>query len=501
MVKKSEDEKEKKVTRKKATAVVETDKLQLARAAANVLSDPTQTGLVFTEEVDKMEIPKEYHKLLKTCRFFYKRDPIAGTVMNKMVDCAITPLTNKQGECTEEEYEVYNALTEMLQEFFRNVCLEYLLSGLVVPHYEWVRAKGSDLSQKLDSRRRVNVPDNIWFRDPATITVKNSVIPNKKYYYVDVDSRTISFIKSKGKYPDGTEDKEMYEELKKNYPAFVKAVEELRGTKMKIKLEDIRPILAKTLPEDDYPVPYMENALESLMHKRNLRKMDYAIAARVVSAIQLIRLGDKDFPCTDETDFDHIKNQMNYRTATGPQERVYQLFANHTLQIEWVFPDTQAMINTEKYSAVEDDIIAAFGFPRTLITGETLRSNVQGGSDFAAFSPIATMETIRDRLLEWVKALYKEVMDKNEYIKHYPIPQFTPMRLYKLTDLNLIGQALYLEGNISRTSRQEAVGLDFETEIDRKVAEEKEMKEKGVEPAPVLPFSSPDIPKKGGTES
>jgi len=487
-----EDEKK---TNKIGTGELEQGKL--VKAAVNVLTDPRQTGLVFTEEVDRMEIPKDYHKLIKTCRFFYKRDPIGGTVMNKMVDCAITPLSNRKSECTDEEYEVYNALTEMLQEFFRNVCLEYLLSGLVIPHYEWVRMRGSDLSQKLNSRRRVTVPDNIWFRDPATVTVKNSVIPNKKYYYVDVDARTISFVKNKGKYPDGTVDKETYEELLKNYPAFVKAIQDLRGTKMQIKLEDIRPILAKTLPEESYPVPYMSNALESLVHKRNLRKMDYAIASRVVSAIQMIKLGSDDFPCTDETDFDAIKQQMNYRSQTGYQDRVYQLFANHTLEIEWVFPDTQAMINTEKYRAVEDDIIAAFGFPRTLITGETLRSNVQGGSDFAAFSPIATMETIRDRLLEWTKGLYKEIRDRNEYIKNYPMPQFTPMRLYRLLDLNIIGQSLYMEGNISRTTRQELVGLDFETEIERKVQEEKEMKEKGVEPAPQLPFSSPQIGKTG----
>lgn len=492
-----------KVTSKKTTADVKGSKL--VKASVNVLTDPTQTGLVFTSEVDKMEIPKDYHKLIKTCRFFYKRDPIAGTVMNKMVDCAITPLSNRKSLCDDEEYEVFNALTEMLQDFFRNVCLEYLLSGLVIPHYEWARVKGSDLSQKLNSRRRVTVPDNIWFRDPATVTVKNSVIPNKKYFFVDVDANTISFIKNKGKYPDGTVDKGTYEELVRNYPAFVAAVQQLRGTKMQIKLDDVRPILAKTLPENAYPVPYMENALESLIHKRNLRKMDYAIASRVVSAIQLIKLGDDTFPCTDEADFDHIKNQMNYRTSGGQQERVYQLFGNHTLEIEWVFPDTEAMLNTEKYRAVEDDIIAAFGFPRTLITGETLRSNVQGGSDFAAFSPIATMETIRDRLLEWTKELYKEVRDKNADIKNYPTPQFTPMRLYKLTDLNVIGQALYLEGNISRTSRQEQVGLDFETELERKVLESKEMKEKGVEDAPVVPFSSPQIgnptkPKKDGDD-
>jgi len=85
-----EDEKK---TNKIGTGELEQGKL--VKAAVNVLTDPRQTGLVFTEEVDRMEIPKDYHKLIKTCRFFYKRDPIGGTVMNKMVDCAITPLKQK----------------------------------------------------------------------------------------------------------------------------------------------------------------------------------------------------------------------------------------------------------------------------------------------------------------------------------------------------------------------------------------------------------------------
>jgi len=471
------------------------DTSKLVKASVNVLTDPTQSSLVFTSTVDKMEIPKDYHKLVKVCRFFYKHDPIAGTVINKMVDCAITPLENRKSKCTDEEYEVYNALSEMLQEFYRNVCLEYLLSGLVVPHYEWVRKKGSDLSPKLNSRRRIVVPDNIWFRDPATITIKNSPIPNKKYFYVEVDPDTIRFIKSKGKLKDGTFDKETYDELVKNYPEFVKAVQELTGNRLKVKLEDIRPILSKTLPEDAYPIPYMENALESLMHKRNMRKMDYSIASRVIAAIQLIKLGNDEYPCTDEEDFVDIKNQMNYRTLSGQSERIYQLFANHTLQIEWVYPDTAAMLNQEKYRSIEDDIISAFGFPRTLITGETLRSNVQGGSDFAAFSPIATMETIRDKLIDWTIELYKEIRDANGF-KNYPIPSFKPLRLYRLMDLSMIGQSLYMEGNISRQTRMEIVGLDFETELERKKNEQQRFKDEGIPEAPVVPFSSPSIGKQ-----
>ncbi len=493
------DEKKTKV----ANAVTPTDKapLKLARAQYNVMDSGSQDNIYLTNsnDLDIMDIPKDPQKLIKLCRFFYKHDPIAGTVMNKMVDCAISALDNRKAGCTDEEFETYNSLNTMLENFYRAVCLEYLLSGLVLPDYEWVTKKGSDLSPELNSRRRLTVPDNIWFRDPASVTVKNSPIPNKKYYYVTVDTNTITFIKSKGKLADGSFDTETYNDFVKNFPAFVKKVQESKGTNLLIRLEDVRPILSRCLPEDTYPTPYMTNALEALVHKRNLRKMDYSIASRVIAAIQLIKLGSDLFPCTDEGDFDYIKEQMSFRSVSGYHERIFQLFANHTLSIEWVFPDTQAMMNREKYTSVEDDIIAGLGFPRTLITGETLRSNVAGGSDFAAFSPIATMEAIRAKLIDWTRDLYKEVRDRNDF-KNMPIPAFTPMKLYKLLDLNVIGMALYQEGSLSRETRLEMIGLNLDTEIERKKNEKDLYKKNGLDEAPVMPFSSPNIGKKPGSD-
>ena len=481
----------------------ETTGMRLAKAQVNQISDPWLQNSPYmtqvTGGVDKMEVPKEWQKLIQVCRFFYRRDPIAGSVINKMVDMSISEMRNRQGDCTDEEFWVYNSLADKLQNFYRDVCLEYLLSGLVIPQYEWVRKPGDEINEKLNSRRRVTVPDNIWFRDPATIRIeKSTVIPNKRYYYVKIDAELVEFIKNKGKRRDGTWDRELYEAFMENYPEFVKEIQNVKGTTTDILLSDVRPILGRTLPEDAYPIPFMNNALEALIHKRNIRKMDYSIAARVTAAIQLIKLGNDEFPCTDEDDFGVIKEQMNYKnTATGEAERIYQLFANHTLEIQWIYPETAAMLNNDKYREVDDDIIAAFGFPRTLITGETIRSNVAGGSDFATSSPIATMEAIRDRLVDWTIGLYEEIKDKNNF-NHIAIPRFEPMKIYRLLDLSQIGQMLYQEGSLSRTSRLEMFGLDIDTEFERKKDEQEKMKDYGLDQAPQMPYSSPKIGQPSG---
>src|SRR3972149_9445730 len=136
---------------KKTTKVATGNKqpIKLAKATVNPVVMDDKSVLFTGYVLDEMQIPTDYQKLVKMCRFFYMHDPIAGTVMNKIVDCAITPLTNRKANCSDEEYAVYNSILDLLQEFFRNVCLEYLLSGLVVPQYEWARTRGSDLSPTL----------------------------------------------------------------------------------------------------------------------------------------------------------------------------------------------------------------------------------------------------------------------------------------------------------------------------------------------------------------
>ena len=465
---------------------------QVRVSSANTLMG-TGSELVFSEP-DRMELPKDYTKLIKLCRFFYKHDPIAGTVLNKMVDCAITPLRNRKSKCTDVEYAVYRALEPGLQEFFRNACLEYLLSGLLLTEYEWVKRSGNTI-RGLAPQRKVWLPDNFWFRDPATIQIKPSFLPNRKNYYVKVDTKLIQFIKENGKAGiiDGCGPEE-YKVLVENYPEFVTQVKASKSGSLLVLLPDADPMTGRCLPDELYPIPYMTNALESLMHKRNMRQMDYAIAARVTSAIQLIKMGNDDYPVTSEDDFNALKARINSTSEKSTPERLFQLFTNHTVTIEWVYPNTEAMLNDEKYRSIDNDVISAFGFPRSLITGETLRSNV-GGEELASFSPLATMEGIRDKFVNWTAALYEEIRVKNDF-KNAPIPKFEPIRLYKLSDLNKIGESLYKEGSLSRTSRLESQGYDLETEVERLTDEREVYEQNKLEPAPAMPFSSPNIGNK-----
>ena len=109
MIKKNNDRIEIKTnTGGKAGDVVKPQKSKgkLASATVQIVNDPTQNAYVFTRDVDRMEIPKNYKKLVEVCRFFYMHDPIAGTIVNKMVDMCVSDLKNMKSDCTDDEIEV-----------------------------------------------------------------------------------------------------------------------------------------------------------------------------------------------------------------------------------------------------------------------------------------------------------------------------------------------------------------------------------------------------------
>lgn len=421
------------------------------------------------------EIPKDYQKRLDMCRFYYKRDPIVATVINKMIDVGITKLHNRRGKCTDKELAFFNALLPSLQKVFKQFMLEYLLSGMIIPEYEWASKTARDLSEDLtDSVRQYTVPTNFWVRDPSSIILKPSALPDRVEIFYKPDDTTVYFIQNKGKYMDGTTDIPRYLEILKNFPEFVASVQQGNTTgNLTFRITNqVRPIFRKVLSNEIYPTLFLEPALMPLQHKSNLIKMDYALAARVISAIQLITLGNDMFPLTqeDEPELEDLKKQMHWRSTPENYERIFQLFGNHTLQVKWVIPDVQALLDDRKYGPVNQDIFYALGFPQILTTGETSKSQTSN-AELAMFSPAASLNSIRAEFEDWCLELYKEVRDKNGAIKHIPTPEFDTLKLYDIMKAATIANLDLEAGVMSRSTRALVTGLDFDEEAKLKIME------------------------------
>jgi hypothetical protein len=239
--------------------------------------------------------------------------------------------------------------------------------------------------------------------------------------------------------------------------------------------------------------------------------MDYSIASRVISAILHVTAGNDDYPLTeDQEDFlDDLENKFHWREGVSTEdiERVFTLFTNHTVKINWIFPDVDALLDDKKYDAVNKDIILALGFPRILITGETERS-FTSDPEIATLSPESTMNVMRDELAPIIYRVFYEVHEKNNLKGELPEIKFKPINLLGLRLFHEGLIKLYDSGNLSRASFAEAYGYDISAELNKKVDEKELMKELGLdlptpgEPPPVLPGApgkptpKPAAPKK-----
>lgn len=431
---------------------------------------------------------KNYQDLIKLCRFFYKRDPLASTVINKFVDFAITEIEIDRSKLTANEYKVYKGIVDNLIPFLEEAALEYLITGMAVCEVSYGAVSKKQLKKwglkKMDS---VVIPTDYWVRDSETIIINRPFIGSKSTYSVEIPSELAYFLRTGGIYQDGTKDLDLYNLINQNFPEFVALV---RSGENRIVLENPLVIERRKMANSPYPIPYLSSALESLKYKRALRKMDYSMASRVITAIQLITLGDKDFPLLeeDEDKLIKLKEQINARDKRGDYERVYQLFGNHTLQVKWVMPDVSVLLNDTKYRDINLDILFALGFPRILVTGETDKSNTSD-PEYALLSPTKTIEALQRDLLKIIEEILDSVAEYNGF-NNYAVPKFKPINLKDFVKFFDVLYKLYETGSISRRTLTEFIGLDLEKELENKVSEKEMYTSLGLDEYAPLPHSN-----------
>lgn len=407
-----------------------------------------------------------YHEIVKYCRYFYENDTIVGTVVDRMVDMAITRLRNrKDKENPEQNVEFFNQVAEKIQPQLKYLALEYFIHGMAVPEITYEVIMGNRVDTGL-GRKRVFFPKELWVRNVEYIKIKRKPIGTERSVYLEVPEEDVSFIMNKGKRRDGTEDRDAYLELRREFPQYVRAVE---NGQTAFLLENARPLYRKLKSYEDYPKPFLRNALFALQHKYYLKMMDRSIAARASELLRHVKIGSDTFPATD----DDIKStETVLATASVTGDRVFNLFTNHTVEINWVTPPLEALLNEAKYVEPNADIFLALGFPRILAVGETLRSNASDNKT-ASLGPISTLNDLRESILSWVEGMYKELADKNGF-SWYPKPFFSPIALQDITALTQLAIQAQQIGAISKDTIAQLYGTTYEEEqekIDTEIGE------------------------------
>lgn len=442
----------------------------------------------------------DFKRCVDNCRFFYKTEPLVSTVIDKLVEIGINDLVFAKNKLSDNEFRVFESIKPKLVEFADQMATEFLLSGLVVPEIGYGRVD-KDFLFALGVKKYPSLilPDSMFVRDPTTIKIKTTFISDKPSYFVKVPTDVVSFIKGKGTYPDGKKDVALYEIMVTQYPEFVKAI--LAG-ETEFLLENQTVLRRKYTSDNPYPIPYAQSALEALHHKRKMRRMDYSIMDKVISAIMHVKIGDKDFPITQSEEdaeyVDSIAAQLKMRGKNEQVlERIFQLITNHTVQIEWIFPDTEALLNVDKYNDINQEILFGLGFPRVLITGEAQKSGTSD-SEIATLSPLKTAEGFRRKIIEVIKDICIEISKRNHFTS-VPTVAFKTINLHKFQNFLEALRFAYESSGVSRTSIDRELGFEFSTEIDLLEEETKALEAKGLSEFGPTPNSKNPVLAPGGT--
>jgi hypothetical protein len=120
-------------------------------------------------------------------------------------------------------------------------------------------------------------------------------------------------------------------------------------------------------------------------------------------------------------------------------------------------------------------------------------------AEFALLPPAETLNNLRSEILPFVKYLYDEIEDKNGFT-NVAKPGLAPIRLYDPAKMATVGETLYNNGALSKTTWDDLtiMGLDFGDELLQRKDDDEETKALGLEPSPQVPFSSPTIGQPGG---
>lgn len=433
---------------------------------------------------EKLVVPKDYHQVLILCYDFYQRGGSITTVVNRLAEFSITEIRNGQRKTTDEANILFDGILHSkpsrLGRFLNTMSLEYWLSGLLLPRVDWVETRARDISPDLARPNKTYLMPQFDLYPPLLVAVDWAGW-GEKVYYLKIPTSDVRLLKSGGSRIKDQQAR--YEMFVNTYPWIV---DEVKNGSDKIRIKDSDPILRKEISYSPYPTPYLFNVLEALIFKQQLRRMDYAVAARIINAILLVQEGNDNFPLTEETreNLDTLKTQVFARSANPAMaERLFALFTNHTTKLTWIVPDVAALLDQDKYRQTNEELAEGLGFAKILMTGESRNA---GASEVSTWSIQPQMELFRTELLEWIQQVYVDFGERNSFRK-IAKPLFKPVKLQDFVKTAAVFAQAFKEGNLSRTTRNDMLGLDFETEVEL-MKDEKELM-KDLPAFPPMPYS------------
>jgi very-short-patch-repair endonuclease len=257
--------------------------------------------------------------------------------------------------------------------------------------------------------------------------------------------------------------KEQYDTI----PDYIKQLV-LRNQPIYLTPECINHFKRAASPWSPYGTSLVRSMFPILALKDKLRQAQYIIAERLILPVRIVKIGNDARPANEE-DIRNVQEQLAAR-AVDP---LLTLVTHHAFDYSWVAPDA-TLQNASDYDHIESDLLDGMGLSKQVIAGE---GPAGGGANMGLLSLDRRLERFRMEVAEWMEEkLFKKAAEWNGFtVKNengveeiiYPKIKWNDLELRDQTSRLQTLQAMQSAGVISSETLIEALGLDYDQEVER----------------------------------
>jgi len=290
-------------------------------------------------------LPYTFKVLNRWIRYYDRFEPWIGNAIDMHSEVPLSrftlvgiddPIMQQEYEEIVDEVDLYQRLLEITRE--------YWLLGEVFPFAHWNEGWLAF--------------DQMAILNPDYVTVNASPLVHGRMvqFEMEPDDATIAIVKSNE--PRDLEIRELLD------PVVIEAVES--GTNIPLDPFNVSHVARKASPYDLRGTSVVLRCLKDLLYEDKLREAQLAIADRLITPLQIFRLGDpKGDWLPDQSHIDDMANLL----AQGRDDPNFALVGHFGLQVEYVGATGRVLPVVPEFNFVRDRILAALFTNKAMTEG------------------------------------------------------------------------------------------------------------------------------------
>jgi hypothetical protein len=317
-------------------------------------------------------------KKIQDSRSAYENIGVIGNIIDIMTDFAIEGLSiDHESEAAERFYKRWSAkvnlnsiVEETLRALFRDSNVPVMTYKAKIMPTEISRLKRVMAARdKLYGQgifapepvggRDVRIPYQFTLLDVTKLNLENTTLFGKSTYTYQFDKKRVD---------------ETFKATDEETVALREALREgvnsaqwntfKKTGKYPLDNEKLTLMFYKKDGYKDWANPMLHRVMDDLKFKRVLRNMDISIAESIQNSVQIIKLGDTPGGLPpSRARLDKMANML-----LNPSKSKTIVW-DDLVSIESDYPDTGSILGSDKYKAVETDILAGLGISEVLVGG------------------------------------------------------------------------------------------------------------------------------------